>query len=133
MRNGVGTQSDFPRKAEDDLHLPDASPDRAGSPRELPDLRDDAGTEEFFAGGEEENPELRDMTRRLWIGAALSLPVFILAMWHLFPSSPGWVQGDLSRWVQFILSTPVVLWAGWPFFKRGWQSIRNRSASICLR
>ena len=84
----------------------------------------------IFAGGEEENPELRDMTRRLWIGAALSLPVFILAMWHLFPSSPGWVQGDLSRWAQFILSTPVVLWAGWPFFKRGWQSIRNRSLNM---
>ncbi len=70
------------------------------------------------------------MTRRLWIGAALSLPVFVLAMWHLFPSSPGWVQGDLSRWAQFILSTPVVLWAGWPFFKRGWQSIRNRSLNM---
>ncbi len=84
----------------------------------------------IFAGGEEENPELRDMTRRLWIGAALSLPVFILAMWHLFPSSPEWVQGDLSRWAQFILSTPVVLWAGWPFFKRGWQSIRNRSLNM---
>ena len=47
----------------------------------------------IFAGGEEENPELRDMTRRLWIGAALSLPVFILAMWHLFPSSPGMGAG----------------------------------------
>ena len=84
----------------------------------------------ILAGGEEENPELRDMTRRLWVGAALSLPVFIIAMWHLFPSSPGWVQGDLSRWAQFILSTPVVLWAGWPFFKRGWQSIRNRSLNM---
>jgi Cu+-exporting ATPase len=84
----------------------------------------------IIAGGEEENPELRDMTRRLWIGTALSLPVFILAMWHLFPSSPEWVQGDLSRWAQFILSTPVVLWAGWPFFERGWQSIRNRSLNM---
>jgi P-type Cu+ transporter len=82
------------------------------------------------AGGEAENTELRDMTRRLWIGAALSLPVFILAMWHLVPSSPEWVEGDLSRWTQFILSTPVVLWAGWPFFKRGWQSIRNRSLNM---
>ena len=81
-------------------------------------------------GGEEENRELHDMTQRLWIGAALSLPVFILAMGHLVPSSPGWVRGDLSRWAQFILSTPVVLWAGWPFFKRGWQSIRNRSLNM---
>jgi Cu+-exporting ATPase len=84
----------------------------------------------IVAGGEEENTELRDMTRRLWIGAVLSLPVFVLAMWHLVPSSPEWVQGDLSRWTQFILSTPVVLWAGWPFFKRGWQSIRNRSLNM---
>ncbi len=81
-------------------------------------------------GNEEENTELRDMTRRLWIAAALSLPVFILAMGHLVPSSPDWIEGDLSRWAQFILSTPVVLWAGWPFFKRGWQSIRNRSLNM---
>ena len=82
------------------------------------------------AGGEEENIELRDMTRRLWIGAALSLPVFLLAMWHIIPHAPAWVQGDYSRWVQFILSTPVVLWAGWPFFQRGWQSIVNRSLNM---
>ncbi|MBA3608014.1 MAG: heavy metal translocating P-type ATPase [Chthoniobacterales bacterium] len=82
------------------------------------------------AGGEEDNTELRDMTRRLWIGAALSLPVFLLAMSHLFPSTPEWVQGDISRWVQFLLATPVVLWAGWPFFKRGWQSIVNRSLNM---
>ena len=81
-------------------------------------------------GGEEENTELRDMTRRLWIAAVLSLPVFILAMWHLLPSSPRWVEGDLSRWMQFILSTPVVLWAGWPFFQRGWQSIVHRSLNM---
>jgi Cu+-exporting ATPase len=81
-------------------------------------------------GGDEENTELRDMTRRLWIGAALSLPVFLLAMGHLVPSAPEWVQGNLSRWTQFILSTPVVLWAGWPFFKRGWQSLRNRSLNM---
>ena len=84
----------------------------------------------IVAGGEEENSELRDMTRRLWIGGTLSLPVFILAMWHLFPTAAEWVQGDTSRWVQFILSTPVALWAGWPFFKRGWQSIRNRSLNM---
>ena len=60
------------------------------------------------AGGEEENPELRDMTRRFWIGAVLSLPVFIVAMWHMFPTAPEWVQGDASRWAQFVLSTPGV-------------------------
>ncbi len=82
------------------------------------------------AGGEEENTELRDMTRRFWIGAALSLPVFILAMWHLLPAMPAWVEGDYSRWAQFILSTPVVLWAGWPFFQRGWRSIVQRSLNM---
>jgi Cu+-exporting ATPase len=81
-------------------------------------------------GDAEENLELRDMTRRFWIGALLSLPVFILAMAHLFPNAPHWVEGDASRWLQFILSTPVVLWAGWPFFQRGWQSIVHRSPNM---
>jgi Cu+-exporting ATPase len=72
-----------------------------------------------------ENSELRDMTRRFWIGAALTLPVFLLAMSHLFPNSPSWVADDISRWIQFGLSTPVVLWAGWPFFKRGWRSLQT--------
>ena len=83
------------------------------------------------AGGEEENAELRDMTRRFWIGAVLTLPVFMLAMCaHACRHAPQWVQGDLSRWAQFILSTPVVLWCGWPFFQRGWQSIVNRSLNM---
>ncbi len=51
-------------------------------------------------------------------------------MSHLLPAAPDWVAGDISRWVQFILSTPVVLWAGWPFFQRGWQSIVNRSLNM---
>ena len=76
-------------------------------------------------GAEDENGELRDMTRRLWIGGALTLPVFALAMSHLIPAigHDSWVMSDTSRWIQFILSTPVVLWAGWPFFKRGWRSL----------
>ena len=74
---------------------------------------------------EEENTELTEMTRRLWIGGVLSLPVFILAMAHLIPAlgHEGWVMSDASRWIQFGLSTPVVLWAGWPFFRRGWRSL----------
>jgi Cu+-exporting ATPase len=74
---------------------------------------------------EDENPELADMTRRFWIGSALALPVFLLAMEHLIPSlrRENWAMGDTSRWIQFLLSTPAVLWAGWPFFKRGWRSI----------
>jgi P-type Cu+ transporter len=82
------------------------------------------------AGGEEENAELRDMTRRFWIGAALTLPVFLLEMAHLFPNAPAWIGGDLVRWMQFVFSTPVVLWAGWPFFQRGWQSLRNRALNM---
>ena len=74
---------------------------------------------------ESEDPELADMTRRFWIGGALALPVFLLAMGHLIPSLAvrDWVMGPVSRWIQFILSTPVVLWAGWPFFKRGGRSL----------
>ena len=84
----------------------------------------------IVAGGEEENAELHDMTRRFWIGVVLSAPVFVLAMWHMLPGAPQWVQGDWSRWAQFILSTPVVLWCGWPFFQRGWQSLVNRSLNM---
>src|SRR5437016_5586597 len=79
---------------------------------------------------EEDNAELQDMTRRFWIGAVLSLPVFVLGMAHVFPNAPIWVASDGSRWLQFLLSTPAVLWCGWPFFVRGWQSIRNRSPNM---
>ncbi len=75
--------------------------------------------------GPEENVELRDMTRRLWIGAALALPVFLLAMAHFIPAAAPFAGGHVSRWTQLLLSTPVVLWAGWPFFVRGAQSIRS--------
>jgi len=74
---------------------------------------------------DEENIELRDMTRRFWIGAALTFPVFVLAMAHLIPAMghDAWVMSDASRWIQFALTAPVVCWAGWPFFQRGWRSI----------
>jgi Cu+-exporting ATPase len=74
---------------------------------------------------EEENAELRDMTRRFWIGAALTLPVFVLAMAHMvpLPAVQTWADSHASRWIQFALTTPVVAWAGWPFFRRGWRSI----------
>ena len=82
----------------------------------------------IVAGEPEENAELHDMTHRFWIGVVLSAPVFALAMAHIFPNAPHW--GDFSRWTQFILSSPVVLWCGWPFFQRGWQSILNRSLNM---
>jgi Cu+-exporting ATPase len=77
------------------------------------------------SGEPEDDGELRDMTRRFWVGAILALPVFVLAMAHMFPGAPHWFMGDASRWLQFVLSTPVVLWAGWPFFVRGWKSLRT--------
>jgi Cu+-exporting ATPase len=82
------------------------------------------------AGSPEDDAELVDMSRRFWIGAALTLPVFLLAMSHLWPNAPAWLSGDASRWIQFVLSTPVVLWAGWPFFKRGWRSIQTRNLNM---
>ena len=84
----------------------------------------------FSAATLEDDSELTDMTRRLWIGAALTLPVFLLAMSHLFPNAPEWTSGDVSRWLQFALTTPVVLWAGWPFFVRGWQSLVSRHLNM---
>jgi Cu+-exporting ATPase len=78
----------------------------------------------------EDDSELRDMTHRFWIGAALTLPVFLLAMAHLLPSAPEWTMGAMSRWTQFILSTPVVLWAGWPFFERGARSLITRHLNM---
>jgi len=71
------------------------------------------------------NPELADMMRRFWIGAALMLPVLVLAMGpHLigFPTHEL-IAPRLSAWLQFALAAPVVLWGGWPFFERGWRSI----------
>jgi Cu+-exporting ATPase len=81
---------------------------------------------------EEDDTELRPMTRRLWIGGTLTLPVFLVAMAHLVPAwrHAEWAVGDVSRWAQFLLSTPVVLWAGWPFFVRGWRSVLNRSLNM---
>jgi Cu+-exporting ATPase len=76
------------------------------------------------------NPELIDMTRRFWIGLALTVPVFVLEMGgHLFDLN-GLIPPDASLWVQFALCTPVVLWAGWPFFVRGWASLANRALNM---
>ncbi len=78
------------------------------------------------------NPELADMTRRFWIGAALATPVVALDMGDYFPglNLHHYVPPLLSVWIQFVLATPVVLWAGLPFFVRGWASVRNRSLNM---
>jgi Cu+-exporting ATPase len=85
---------------------------------------------------EEDNPELSDMTRRFWISLALSAPLLVVAMGsmiapHLFmASSTGSPLERILPWLEFLLATPVVLWCGWPFFQRGWTSIRNRSTNM---
>jgi Cu+-exporting ATPase len=72
------------------------------------------------------NPELADMSRRFWIGLALTIPVFALDMGgHIFPALHHLVPPQLSAWLQLLLATPVVLWAGWPFFERGWASLKT--------
>ncbi|HZX85382.1 MAG TPA: YHS domain-containing protein, partial [Reyranella sp.] len=77
------------------------------------------------------NHELVDMTRRFWVGLALALPVLILEMGgHLFPALHHLVPMNVSGWIQFALATPVVLWAGWPFFERGWQSLVTRNLNM---
>jgi Cu+-exporting ATPase len=78
------------------------------------------------------NPELADMTRRFWIGAAIALPVFGLAMSEMVLGSRmlEFVSRPASNWVQLVFSTPVVVWAGRPFFVRGWASIVNRRPNM---
>ena len=75
------------------------------------------------AAGEDENRELRDMSRRFWIGLALAAPVFALAMGEM--AWQGAISPRASQWIQFVLSTPAVGWAGWPLLVRGWNSIRT--------
>ncbi|MGO4570886.1 heavy metal translocating P-type ATPase [Microvirga sp. 2TAF3] len=76
------------------------------------------------------NVELIDMKRRFWIGLALTVPVFALEMGEHLVGLDHLVSRSTSNWIQLALATPVVLWAGWPFFERGWQSLRNRSLNM---
>ena len=74
--------------------------------------------------------ELIDMTRRFWIGTALSVPVVALEMGGHLTNLHMVLGSVLANWLQFVLATPVVLWGGWPFFVRGWQSVVNRSLNM---
>jgi Cu+-exporting ATPase len=76
------------------------------------------------------NPELVDMTRRFWIGLGLSIPIVILEMGGHLVGAHGWIDQTLSNWIQFALASPVVLWAGWPFFVRGAQSLVTRNLNM---
>jgi Cu+-exporting ATPase len=76
------------------------------------------------------NPELTDMMRRLWIGAALTLPVVALDMGGHFTDLHRLIAPQTSNWLQLLFATPVVLWAGWPFFVRGFQSLVTRNLNM---
>ncbi|MDA9442194.1 haloacid dehalogenase [Bradyrhizobium sp. CCBAU 51745] len=76
------------------------------------------------------NPELADMTRRFWIGGVLSLPPVVLEMGGHLAGPHNWIDPTLSNWIQLVFATPVVLWAGWPFFVRGWQSLLTRNLNM---
>ncbi|NWF76709.1 MAG: heavy metal translocating P-type ATPase [Nitrospirae bacterium] len=84
------------------------------------------------AFAEEENPELIDMSRRFKVSVVLTIPVVFIAMHHMIPgfSLVRWINFNVMRWLEFIFATPVVIWGGWPFFERGWQSIINRSPNM---
>jgi P-type Cu+ transporter len=74
--------------------------------------------------------ELADMTRRFWMGVALTIPVFILEMGGHLTGLTMLLGQQLSNWTQLVFATPVVLWAGWPFFVRGWQSLQTRNLNM---
>ena len=134
IRRSISRKDEAPAKpvrAGHDLHLPDAS---RRSARSAPAPARSAAwrwsRSRCHAPITGPNPELVDMQRRFWIGLALTVPVFVLEMGsHLF----GWdhyIPGQVSNWVQLVLATPVVLWAGWPFFERGWRSVLTRNLNM---
>ncbi|MEJ2377690.1 MAG: heavy metal translocating P-type ATPase [Pseudolabrys sp.] len=76
------------------------------------------------------NPELADMRRRFWIGLALSIPVMAIEWSGFFVGTGEWVTPQVANYIQFAFATPVVLWAGWPFFVRGYQSLLTRNLNM---
>jgi Cu+-exporting ATPase len=76
------------------------------------------------------NPELVDMSRRFWIGLVLTVPVFALEMGGHLTGLHQWLGQQTSNWIQLVLATPVVLWAGWPFFERAWTSLKTRNLNM---
>jgi Cu+-exporting ATPase len=82
--------------------------------------------------GDAANPELADMTRRFWVAAVLSAPLLAMAMGDDLakPALAALIAPGVAVWAQLILATPAVLWCGWPFFRRGWESVINRSLNM---
>ena len=86
---------------------------------------------ENIADMEEDDSELKDMTRRFWIATALSVPLLVINMGaHVSAALHDFLMNPLAAWVQLALATPVVLWAGWPFFERFWQSVKHKSPNM---
>lgn len=84
----------------------------------------------IFSLDDAPDPEYVDMTRRFWICAVFTIPVFILAMGEMLPNFHSFISPEISIWIQFVLAMPVVLWGGFPFFKRGWTSVKNASPNM---
>ena len=76
------------------------------------------------------DPEYVDMKRRFWISAVFTIPVFALAMGEMLPNYHEYIAPKISIWIQFVLSTPVILWGGFPFFQRAWASVKNASPNM---
>jgi Cu+-exporting ATPase len=82
------------------------------------------------SSGHEHNLELADMSRRFWIGLALSVPVILLGMLAEMLGLDRFIRPEWSQWIQFAFATPVVWWAGWPFFTRAWASLVSRNLNM---
>ncbi len=87
---------------------------------------------EPVGGVEEDNAELKDMTRRFWLGAVFTVPILVMVMGGMVEGSPirDWITYRTQAWLELFLGTPVVAWAGWPLLVRGWQSVKNRSLNM---
>ncbi len=85
---------------------------------------------ELVSAGTQANPELADMTQRFKVGLVLTIPVFVLEMGGHLAGLHQWLGQQTSNWFQLVLATPVVLWAGWPFFERGWASLKTRNLNM---
>ncbi|MHB9044965.1 MAG: heavy metal translocating P-type ATPase [Pirellulales bacterium] len=107
---------------------PEVKQDKPGT---CPKCGMDLEPEHVLTDHEEDDPELRAMTRRFWVSVVLGLPVLLLAMLPMLGVPlDQWIGHPASLWIQFALSTPVVFWAGWPFFQRGWQSLVTRNLNM---
>ncbi len=85
---------------------------------------------EMITLSDEKNPELEEMTLKFWISALLSVPLVLLTMAHMLPNFPFVLEHSLKTAIEFLLSTPVVLWGGWSFYVKAWNSVKNKSLNM---